>query len=181
MLSLFRAVVASLALITASFAAPAQSQERVLLPGKAAGFDGVISQCVSFTRLKFANGMCDDLAKSVASLAKANGLGHHHLGRAEWGFGSDEYLPIPGDTGLNTPVHLTFYIRATGNPVSAFVWISLYEPQDAASGARPGRLVLWEDSGIGAGGKKTISSGLSAGLAKKLDPVFQVLGAQRKQ
>ena len=41
--------------------------------------------------------------------------------------------------------------------------------------------MLWEDSGIGAGAKKTISSGLAGGLAKKLEPVFETLGAGKAQ
>lgn len=169
----FRASLLTLALLCLSL--PAAAQERVLTPEKAAGFDAVISQCVSFVRDKFANGMCDKLAASVEKLAKTNGLKHLHLGRAEWGFGTDEYLSPPDGTGFASPVHLTFYIRATNRPVSAFVWLSLYVPT-ADSEARPGRLVLWEDSGIGAGGTKTITSGLTGGLAKKLEPVFQVLG-----
>lgn len=150
------------------------AQERVLTPEKAAGFDAVISQCVSFVRLKFANGMCDRLAKSIARLAKENGLGHSHLGRTEWGFGTDVYLRPEGKPGFGNPVWLTFYIRATGEPNSAFLWASLYQP--VTDGTRTGRLVLWEDSGIGAGPRKDISAALSAGFAKKLEPVFEVLG-----
>jgi hypothetical protein len=167
-----RALVVAFAL--AGHAPLANAQERILTPEKAAGFDAVISQCVSFVRLEFANGMCDRLAKSVARLAKENGLGHSHLGRTEWGFGTDVYLKPEGESGFSNPVWLTFYIRATGEPNSAFLWASLYEP--VTDGARTGRLVLWEDSGIGAGPRKEISGALSAGFAKKLEPVFKALG-----
>lgn len=152
----------------------AQAQERVLTAENAAGFDAVISQCVSFVRLKSANGMCDRLAKSIERLTKENGLGHSHLGRTEWGFGTDVYLRPEGKTGFGNPVWLTFYIRATGEPNSVFLWASLYEP--VTEGARTGRLVLWEDSGIGAGPPREISAALADGLAKKLEPVFKALG-----
>jgi len=157
-------------------ALPAAAQERVLTPEKAAGYDGVVTQCVSFVRYDFANGMCDKVIPAVGRLAEKNGLKHLHLGRTEWGFGTDEYPVLPADAGFKRPVWLTFYIRATDKPVSAFLWASLHQ----ASGPG-GRLVLWEDSGIGAGDSKTISNGLSAGLAQKLAPVFQSLGEGRSE
>lgn len=152
------------------------AQERVLDPARAVGIDGVVTQCVSFVRIRFANAMCDELAGHVAAVAQKAGVRHLHLGRAEWGFGSDAYLPLPDDTGMASPARLTFYVRATDRPVSAFIWASLYveAPTDAA---RPGRLVLWEDSGIGAGKAKSVSQGLAQGLARKLEPVFEVLAA----
>ena len=150
---------------------PATAQERVLSPEKATGFDTLVTQCVSFTREAFANGMCAPLMQSVAATATANGLKVLHLGRTEWGFGTDVYLRP--DAKLLSPVHLTAYIRATDAPTSAFIWLSLYVPGDA------GRLVLWEDSGIGAGDVGVISGGLSQGLAQKLVPVIETLGAGR--
>lgn len=155
---------------------PAAAQERVLTPEKAAGFDGVVTQCVSFVRYDFANGMCDKVIPAVQKLAEKNGLKHLHLGHAEWGFGTDEYLDLPADTGFKRPVWLTFYIRATDKPVSAFIWMSLYEPSSSG-----GRRVLWEDSGIGAGQAKRITNGLSTGLAGKLEPVFKALGEGRSE
>ncbi len=155
-------------------ALPATAQERVLSPEKAAGFDTLVTQCVSFTREDFANGMCDPLMDAVAATARANGLEVRHLGRTEWGFGTDEYLT--SDAKLKNPVHLTAYIRATDTPTAAFIWLSLYAD---ANGPRPGRLVLWEDSGIGAGDTGVISGGLSQGLAQKLVPVIETLAAGR--
>ncbi|WP_346892523.1 hypothetical protein [uncultured Roseibium sp.] len=155
---------------------PAAAQERVLTPEKAGGFDGVVTQCVSFVHYDFANGMCDKVIPAVEKMAETNGLKHLHLGRTEWGFGTDEYLELPADAGFKRPVWLTFYIRATDKPVSAFLWMSLYEPS-----ASVGRRVLWEDSGIGAGQAKRITNGLSAGLAGKLKPVFQALGEGRSE
>ena len=151
---------------------PATAQERVLSPEKAAGFDTLVTQCVSFTREAFANGMCEPLMDAVAATARANGLEVRHLGLTEWGFGTDEYLT--SDAKLRNPVHLTAYIRATDAPTSAFIWLSLYAEPD---GTRPGRLVLWEDSGIGAGETGVISGGLSQGLAQKLVPVIETLAA----
>ncbi|MDF0599013.1 hypothetical protein [Psychromarinibacter halotolerans] len=165
----------AVALVAACLATATPAQERVLTPGKAAGFDGVISQCITFTRVTFAVEMCDRLSASVASLAQANDLALVDLGRTEWGFGSDVYLEPVEDTGMDYPVHLTFYIRGSDAPNSAFIWASLYKPTIGRLGP-PGRLVLWEDSGLGAGDAATIRDGLTAGLAQKLAPVFEALG-----
>ncbi len=165
-----------LALAALCLSTAASAQERVLTPGKAAGFDGVITQCITFTRVAFAVDMCDRLSASVASLAQAQGLALLDLGRTEWGFGSDVYLEPTDDIGMEAPVHLTFYIRGSEGPNSAFIWASLYKPTIGRLGP-PGRLVIWEDSGLGAGDAATIRDGLSAGLAQKLTPVFEALGA----
>lgn len=166
----------ALALNISTLIAMSSAQERVLAPEKIAGVDGVITQCVSFVRMKFANAMCDRLADNVAELAAKTKVRHRHLGRTEWGFGRDAYLELPADAGFASPAFLTFYVRATDRPPSAFIWASLYVQGGKASAAqKPGRLVVWEDSGIGAGDVKTISRGLSDGLAQKLEPVFQVI------
>lgn len=177
-----RAGLIGIAMALSGLAGPASAQERILSPERAAGFDAVVTQCVSFVRIKSANAMCDKLAEAAARLAKANGLAHSYLGRTEWGFGSDEYLTLPADAGYANPVHLTFYIRATDRPNSVVVWCSLYQRlDDAGASGRTGRLVIWEDSGIGAGPAKRITGPLAAGLAQKLEPVFKALGEGRAQ
>ncbi|PLX37444.1 MAG: hypothetical protein C0606_03825 [Hyphomicrobiales bacterium] len=171
-----------IAFVLSGLAGTAAAQERILTPERAAGFDAVVTQCVSFVRIKSANAMCDKLARSVAKLAEVNGLAHSHLGRTEWGFGTDEYLKLPADAGYANPVHLTFYIRATGRPNSVVVWCSLYQRiDDAGASGRTGRLVIWEDSGIGAGPAKKITAALAAGIAEKLEPVFETLGEGRAE
>ena len=161
------------ALCALLFATAAPAQERVLTPERAAGVDHIVLQCISFVRMDFANGMCDRLSPAVATLAQDNGLTLTDLGRGEWGFGQDVYRTDPEADGQS--LHLTFYIRATDNPVSASLWASLYRLMPDGSG----RLVLWEDSGIGAGRASTITRGLSDGLVAKLTPVFEALGKGR--
>ncbi|MBS8227429.1 hypothetical protein [Vannielia litorea] len=148
------------ALVFLALTLPAAAQERVLSPERASGYDGVITQCVTLTREQFANDMCAPLATSVAGMASKAGLAHRHLGLVEWGFGTDEYGPTPDDLKMIAPVNLTFYIRATAGPDSAMVWASLYRE------VPEGRLVIWEDSGIGAGEQSVIRVGLSTGLAQ---------------
>ncbi|MBY6152372.1 hypothetical protein KUV47_04030 [Vannielia litorea] len=148
---------------------PATAQERVLTAERASGYDGIISQCVTLTRESFANDMCAPLATSVAGMASKAGLKHRHLGLTEWGFGTDVFPPTPDDLDFIAPLNLTFYIRATAGPNSGMIWASLYRE------VPEGRLVLWEDSGIGAGEQSVIRDGLSTGLARKLEPVFDAL------
>ncbi|MFY0633132.1 MAG: hypothetical protein JXQ91_04930 [Vannielia sp.] len=150
-------------------ALPASAQERVLSPERASGYDGILTQCVTFTRAQFANDMCAPLATSVAGMAAQAGLKHRHLGLIEWGFGTDQYAPTPDGLAFIAPLNLTFYIRATTDPDSGAVWASLYRE------VPEGRLVIWEDWGIGAGEQSVIRDGLSTGLARKLEPVFKAL------
>ncbi|MGB7316479.1 MAG: hypothetical protein WBC85_00770, partial [Planktotalea sp.] len=129
--------------------APALSaQERVLDPAKAAGFDTIITQCVSFTRVDFVNALCDDLLLRIAPMIDAVGLNHIPLGRTEWGYGSDVYLTPGTGSQLGTPVNLTIYLRGTDEPGTAALWLSLYETVNAP---RKGRLAIWEDYAMGVG------------------------------
>ena len=162
-------------------AATVTAQERTLPTERAAGHDSVVTQCISFARVKFADVMCDRLSGSIAKLATANGLTHVELGKNEWGFGKDEYLEIPANADVENPVWLTLYIRATPEPTSMNIWVSLYKPVAPGSPPdwKPGRLVIWEDSGIGAGDVEIITDGLANGIAAKLEPVFKVLGEAR--
>ncbi|SIN97893.1 hypothetical protein [Vannielia litorea] len=157
------------ALLFLALSLPAAAQERVLSPERASGYDGILTQCVTFTRESFANDMCAPLETSVAGLASKAGLEHLGLGLVEWGFGTDEYATTPDTLGMIAPLNLTFYIRATAGPDSAAIWASLYRE------VPEGRLVIWEDSGIGAGERSVIRDGLSTGLARKLEPVFEAL------
>ena len=157
------------ALVFLALTLPATAQERVLSPERASGYDGVITQCVTLTREQFANDMCAPLATSVAGMASNAGLQHLHLGLTEWGFGTDAYLSPPADLKMLAPLNLTFYIRGTAGPAGAFLWASLYRDLP------DGRLVLWEDSGLGVGDESVIRDGLSTGLARKLEPVFATL------
>ncbi|MEL7114395.1 MAG: hypothetical protein AAGP08_02195 [Pseudomonadota bacterium] len=135
----------ALALAFALFASVAPAQERLLPPDRVAGTDGIITQCVSFTRVAFANQMCDVAIGEIATIMERLGIAHLHLGRTEWGFGVDRYLWPEGETGMDAPLHLTLYIRGTDVPPAATLWASLYLDMNEA-----GRLVVWEDHGIGA-------------------------------
>lgn len=162
---------AFLALIICLLAVPSLAQERVLSAERAAGFDTVITQCVSFTRAAFANEMCDDLLMRADPMIRAEGLTHIALGRTEWGFGSDVYLAPPDEADLERSVHLTIYLRGSDDPPSLALWMSLYTITPS------GRLEIWEDSGMGAGDPNYIANALSKGLAQKLAPVLTALGA----
>jgi hypothetical protein len=171
------AAVAALCLTTAVFTTATAAQERDISADNLKGFDGVVTQCVTFVKYKFANNMCKRYMDWIASYADANKVPHAHLGQTQWGYGKDEYLTPPADSGISNPVYLTLYIRATRKPDSVFLWTSLYTPQEAGGeGGRKGRLVVWEDSGIGAGRRKTITQGLADGLAQKTEKVIKALG-----
>ncbi len=156
----------ALLFLTASLA---QAQERVLSPEKARGIKTIITQCVSFTRVDFANAACDDLLGRIDPMVRAEGIKHIALGRTEWGFGSDVYLQAPKGSAEADTAHLTLYLRGADSPPAMFIWLSLYKdtPQ--------GRLTLWEDSGLGSGDKPVIANGLSQGLAGKLQPVLKTI------
>ena len=153
-------------------ALPVQGQERAPSPERAKGYQSVITQCVSFTRASFANAACDDLLTRIDPLIRAEGLTHVALGRTEWGFGSDVYL-TPSTTPPDA-VHLTLYLRGADSPPVMSLTLSLYKQTPN------GRLVLWEDSGLGSGEKAFIANGLSQVLAQKLVPIIETLGQNKK-
>ncbi|QDC09393.1 hypothetical protein FHY55_09105 [Oceanicola sp. D3] len=156
-------------LVFVALSLPATAQERVLSPKRASGYDGIITQCVTLTREAYANDMCAPLATSIAGMATKADLAHIHLGLVEWGFGTDEYAPTPTDLPMVAPVNLTFYIRGVSDPAGAMIWASLYRE------VPEGRLVIWEDSGLGVGEESVIRDGLSTGIARKLQPVIDAL------
>jgi hypothetical protein len=127
------AAVAALCLTTAVFTTGTAAQERDISADNLKGFDGVVTQCVTFVKYKFANNMCKRYMDWIASYADANKVAHAHLGQTQWGYGTDEYLTPPADSGISNPVYLTLYIRATRKPDSVFLWTSLYTPQDASA------------------------------------------------
>jgi len=157
-----------------TLALPATAQERILSAQKAKGFDTVITQCVSLTRAAFANAGCDDLLIRIDPMVRAEGLKHIGLGRTEWGFGNDVFLRPPAEADIANSVYLTAYLRGSIDPPTMSVWLSLYKE------TAQGRLILWEDSGLGAGDQSYIANALSQGLAQKLTPVFQTLGQNRE-
>jgi hypothetical protein len=52
------AAVAALCLTTAAFTTGTAAQERDISADNLKGFDGVVTQCVTFVKYKFANNMC---------------------------------------------------------------------------------------------------------------------------
>lgn len=144
-----------------------------MTPDKARGTNTLVTQCVSFTRAAFANAACDDLLARLDPLITASGLRHIALGRTEWGFGVDEYLKADEALPAKGTLHLTAYLRGADSPPAMHIWLSLYRQTGE------GRLVLWEDSGLGSGDKDTIAKGLSQGLATKLKPVLDTLGQMK--
>ena len=161
-------------LLSCLLAAPLLAQERVLSAQKAAGYDTVITQCISLTRAQFANAGCDDLLIRIDPMIRAEGLKHIALGRTEWGFGSDVFLLPPAGADISNALHLTLYLRGSIDPPTMSVWLSLYKDMPQ------GRLTLWEDSGLGAGEQSYIANALSQGLAQKLQPILETLGQNRK-
>lgn len=105
-------------------------------------------------------------------MIRAEGLTHVALGRTEWVFGSDVYLTP--NTTLQDAVHLTLYLRGADSPPAMSLTLSLYKQTPN------GRLVLWEDSGLGSGEKAVIANGLSQGLAQKLVSIIETLGQNKK-
>ncbi len=146
------------------------------IPEKLTGHDGVVTQCVFHTDKAFAKIMCDDLAKAAASQAKKVGIREMHLGSADWTGDATEYLQPAADSGFESPLYLTFYLRGTdGNPAAAHAWASLYVPDTAMTPT--GRLVLWEGATLGSGPPKPVARAVAGAVAKKMQPVFEALGS----
>jgi hypothetical protein len=162
-------ISAAMALAACLLAAPALAQEREVTPADFTGRDGLVTQCVTFVKDKSWNSIYPKVLEGGGKLAEKSGISHRHLGQAQWGYGSDKYLPVPDDLAMSSPLFLTIYTRGTRKPDSVAIWVSAYTAQDG------NRLVVWEDSGIGAGQTRTIVNGMSSGLLDKLEPVIAAL------
>lgn len=150
------------------------------LPDKLPGYDGIVSQCVIHTKKAFADIMCGGLVGAAATGTAKAGIRHMHLGSADWTGDTTDYLAPAPDSGFESPLYLTFYLRGTdGNPAAAHAWASLYIPHEGAAGPGlplPGKLVLWEGATLGSGPPKPVAAAVANAVSEKLKPVFVSLG-----
>ena len=150
-----------------------------------AGFDGVVTHCISSTDKKFAVTMCNDLVAAAKKQAAARSLRHVHQGTVEWTAAGGAEPALPDDLDIAMPLHLAFYIRGTdGNPAGAVATAQFFVPYGAASEGgetrREGRLVIWQDATLGSGPPKATADSVSTAVSKKMTHVFEALGTARK-